>query len=126
MLLIEKHMVWLEVTKPAIRRWISRLGIEAMQQLMILQEADTGGKGTENPKDNPYFSGIAALIREILAEDACLQIKDLAVNGHDLMALGLSGKTIGQMLNRLLELVLDEEIQNEKAALLARVQEEIQ
>ena len=125
-LLIEKHMVWLEVTKPAIRRWISRLGIEAMQQLMILQEADTGGKGTENPKDNPYFSGIAALIREILAEDACLQIKDLAVNGHDLMALGLSGKTIGQMLNRLLELVLDEEIQNEKAALLARVQEEIQ
>ena len=125
-LLIEKHMVWLEVTKPAIRRWISRLGIEAMQQLMILQEADTGGKGTENPKDNPYFSGIAALIREILAEDACLQIKDLAVNGHDLMALGLSGKAIGQMLNRLLELVLDEEIQNEKAALLARVQEEIQ
>ena len=125
-LVIEKHMVWLEVTKPAIRRWISRLGIEAMQQLMILQEADTGGKGTENPKDNPYFSGIAALIREILAEDACLQIKDLAVNGHDLMALGLSGKAIGQMLNRLLELVLDEEIQNEKAALLARVQEEIQ
>ena len=125
-LLIEKHMVWLEVTKPAIRRWISRLGIEAMQQLMILQEADTGGKGTENPEDNPYFSGIAALIREILAEDACLQIKDLAVNGHDLMALGLSGKAIGQMLNRLLELVLDEEIQNEKAALLARVQEEIQ
>ena len=126
MLLIEKHMVWLEVTKPTIRRWISRLGIEAMQQLMILQEADTGGKGTENPKDNPYFSGIAALIREILAEDACLQIKDLAVNGHDLMALGLSGKAIGQMLNRLLELVIDEEIQNEKAALLARVQEEIQ
>ena len=125
-LLIEKHMVWLEVTKPAIRRWISRLGIEAMQQLMILQEADTGGKGTENPKDNPYFSGIAALIREILAEDACLQIKDLAVNGHDLMALGLSGKAIGQMLNRLLELVLEEEIQNEKAVLLARVQEEIQ
>ena len=125
-LLIEKHMLWFEVTKPAIRRWLSRLGIEAMQQLMILQEADTGGKGTENPKDNPYFSGIAALIREILAEDACLQIKDLAVNGHDLMALGLSGKTIGQMLNRLLELVLDEEIQNEKAALLARVQEEIQ
>ena len=125
-LLIEKHMLWFEVTKPAIRRWLSRLGIEAMQQLMILQEADTGGKGTENPADNPYFSGIADLIREILAEDACLGLKDLAVNGHDLMALGLTGKAVGQALNRLLELVIDEEIQNEKAVLLARVQEEIQ
>ena len=125
-LLIEKHMLWFEVTKPAIRRWLSRLGIEAMQQLMILQEADTGGKGTENPGDNPYFSGIADLIREILAEDACLGLKDLAVNGHDLMALGLTGKAVGQALNRLLELVIDEEIQNEKAVLLARAQEEIQ
>ncbi len=125
-LLIEKHMLWFEVTKPAIRRWVSRLGIEAMQQLMTLQEADTGGKGTEKPEDNPYFSDIAALIREILAADACLGLKDLAVNGHDLMALGLTGKAVGQALNRLLELVIDEEIQNEKAALLARVQEEIQ
>ena len=63
-------------------------------------------------------------MHEIRQEDACLQIKDLAVNGHDLMALGLSGKAIGQMLNRLLELVMDETVNNEKAALLARIQEE--
>lgn len=123
-LLIDKHMLWLEVTKPTIRRWISRLGMEAMEQLMILQEADTGGKGTEDPAENPYFSGIQALIRQIQAEDACLSLKDLVVNGHDLMALGLSGKAIGQALNRLLELVMDEEIPNEKEALLARIQEE--
>ena len=125
-LLIEKHMVWLEVTKPTIRRWVSRLGMETMEQLMCLQEADTGSKGTEDPAENPYFSGIQALMHQIRQEDACLQIKDLAVNGHDLMALGLSGKAIGQMLNRLLELVMDETVENEKAALLARVQEEIQ
>ena len=124
-LLIEKHMVWLEVTKPTIRRWVSRLGMEAMQQLMCLQEADTGSKGTEDPAENPYFSGIQGLLYALRQEDACLQVKDLAVNGHDLIALGLSGKAIGQMLNRLLELVMDETIENEKAALLARVQEEI-
>ena len=124
-LLIEKHMVWLEVTKPTIRRWVSRLGMEAMEQLMCLQEADTGSKGTEDPAENPYFSGIQALMHQIRQEDACLQIKDLAVNGHDLMALGLSGKAIGQMLNRLLELVMDEKIENEKVALLARIQEEL-
>ena len=124
-LLIGKHMLWLEVRKPAIRRWISRLGMEAMKQLMILQEADTGSKGTENPRENPYFSGVAALMAEIAEEDACLSLKDLAVNGHDLMALGFSGKQVGQMLNRLLELVMEEELPNEKVPLLTRVQEEL-
>ena len=123
-LLIEKHMVWLEITKPTIRRWISRLGMEAMTQLMRLQEADTGGKGTDTSAEMPYFTGIRALIREIQEEEACLGLKDLAVNGHDLMAMGLSGKAVGQTLNRLLELVMDEKVPNEKDALLAQIQEE--
>jgi tRNA nucleotidyltransferase (CCA-adding enzyme) len=123
-LLIDKHMVWLEVSSRSIRRWISRLGMEAMDQLMILQEADTGGKGTENPAENPYFSGIHAIIRQIKEDNTCLTLKDLAVNGHDLMALGCKGKAIGENLNRLLGLVLDEKTPNEKAALLAALQED--
>ena len=123
-LLIDRHMVWLEVSSRSIRRWISRLGMEAMDQLMILQEADTGGKGTENPAENPYFSGIQAIIRQIKEDNTCLTLKDLAVNGHDLMALGHKGKAIGENLNRLLGLVLDETIPNEKAALLAALQED--
>ena len=117
-LLIDKHMVWLEVSSRSIRRWISRLGMETMDQLMILQEADTGGKGTENPAENPYFSGIKAIIQQIKEENACLTLKDLAVNGHDLMALGYRGRSIGETLNRLLNLVLEEEVPNEKEALL--------
>ena len=123
-LLIDKHMVWLEVSSRSIRRWISRLGMEAMDQLMILQEADTGGKGTENPAENPYFSGIQAIIQQIKEDNTCLTLKDLAVNGHDLMALGHKGKAIGENLNKLLGLVLDEKIPNEKAALLAALQED--
>ena len=123
-LLIDKHMVWLEVSKSAIRRWISRLGPEAMDQLMILQEADTGGKGTEDPAENPYFSGIRAIMDQIEAENACLTLKDLAVNGHNLMALGLHGKEIGNALNRLLSLVLEDAVPNEKAALMAALQED--
>lgn len=123
-LLIDKHMVWLEVSKSAIRRWISRLGPETMDQLMILQSADTGGKGTEDPAENPYFSGIRAIMDQIEAENACLTLKDLAVNGHDLMALGLKGREIGNALNRLLSLVLEDVVPNEKAALLAALQED--
>ena len=60
---------------------------------------------------------------EIQAENACLSLKDLAVNGHDLMALGYSGREIGFALNRLLEQVLEDRLPNEKDALLAFVQQ---
>ena len=56
-----------------------------------------------------------------MAEKSCLKLRDLEVNGHDLMALGLSGSAIGDCLNSLLAQVLDEKIPNEKAALLAAV-----
>ena len=48
-----------------------------------------------------------------------LSIKNLAVNGNDLIAIGFKqGPAIGSVLNDLLNLVIDEQIQNEKAALL--------
>ena len=117
-LLIDKHMVWLEVTKPVIRRWLSRLGKDTMEQLLLLQNADTGGKGTDTAGEAPYFTGIRAILDEIYAENACLTLKDLAINGHDLIALGLSGRELGQCLNHLLNLVLDEKVENTKEMLL--------
>ena len=123
-LLIEKHMVWLEVSKKTVRRWVSRLGDETFQDLLTLQEADCRGTGCPAAEALAHFAMLRQLAEEVRAEDACLRIKDLAVDGHDLMDLGLSGKAVGQMLNRLLELVLDETVENEKDALLARVREE--
>ena len=54
-------------------------------------------------------------------ENTCLTLKDLAINGHDLMNLGIRGRAIGETLNRLLNLVLEEAIPNEKTALLEAV-----
>ncbi|HEY0250806.1 MAG TPA: hypothetical protein VGC41_04735 [Kofleriaceae bacterium] len=50
-----------------------------------------------------------------------LTLKDLAIGGSDLMALGISGKAIGDMLAKLLEKVLEEPALNTKAQLLALV-----
>ena len=67
------------------------------------------------------------LLNEITAEHGCLRVKDLAVSGNDLLALGLKpGPAVGETLSRLLDLVLDEAIPNEKEALLAAAQKEIQ
>ena len=117
--LIDRHMTKIEPNKKTVRRWLSRFGPETLEQLLKLQEADMGKKGTEKPQEMAQFSQLREIIAEIQAENACLSLKDLAINGHDLMALGFQGRDIGQTLNRLLELVLDEEIENTKEALIS-------
>ena len=116
--LIALHMTRLEPTKKVLRRWLSRLGRETVDDLLLLQRADTLSKGKDVTEEMRQFTHLDALLDEIDAENGCLSLKDLAVNGKDLMALGYAGKAIGQTLNRLLDLVLDEQLPNEKKALL--------
>ena len=121
-LLVERHMTLIEPERKAVRRWLSRLGPETFGQLLQLQEADMGSKGTGKPAEMAQFDCLRALAQQIGAENACLQIKDLAVNGHDLQTLGYRGPAIGQALQRLLEQVLEETLPNEKEALLRALQ----
>lgn len=123
-LLIEQHMTRLEPDKKLLRRRLSRLGTETLEALLTLQEADTCSKGVEKPKELVNFSEVRKLLAEIRQENICFALKDLAVNGHDLMALGFSGPAIGAELNRLLELVMDEQLLNEKEALLRAVKKQ--
>ena len=117
--LIEKHMTRLQPDKKLLRRQIGRLGWETVENLLYLQEADMGSKGTGKPEELAIFPQIRELLDQIKAENACLSLKDLAVNGHALMEMGFTGRAIGQCLNTLLEQVIDERLPNEKAALLA-------
>ena len=116
--LISLHMTKLPVEKKVVRRWLSKLGPEKMDALLKLQEADMGSKGTGHEDEFAQFDQLKALVAEIEEENSCLSLKDLAVNGHDLMKLGLSGREIGNCLNDLLGRVLDEQLPNEKDALL--------
>ena len=91
--------------------------------LIAQREADD-----DNPtQEDLYTIGTLAEIRQIInqleAESACLTIRDLAVSGHDLMAAGFQGPAIGQTLSQLLELVLEEQLPNDKQALLAHLTE---
>ena len=119
--LIGLHMTKIQPERKSVRRWLSRLGAGTMEALLQLQEADMGSKGTGKPGELEQFAQLRALMAELQAEDACLSLKDLAVNGHDLMALGFSGREIGKKLDYLLSLVLDEKVENTKEALLAQI-----
>ena len=117
--LIGRHMTRLQPERKWLRRQVSKFGFPMVEAMLSLQEADMGSKGTGEDDGSTVFAEVRQILGELKAEDACLGLKDLAVNGNDLMALGYRGKAIGTCLNALLEQVVDERIPNEKKALLA-------
>ena len=121
-LLIDRHMVKPEPDRKLLRRRISQYGWDGLTHLLQLQQADFCSKGVN--EKGPDFDRIAELLQQIREEDSCLSLKDLALNGHDLMALGYRGKEIGQTLNGLLEQVLEETLPNDREALLSYLQSE--
>ena len=121
--LIAHHMMRPEPDRKLLRRYLSKWGSDRLNRLLLLQQADLNSKGVPGK----YFplAEIQSVIAELIAENSCLTLRDLAVNGHDLMALGFSGSAIGECLNDLLAQVLEETIPNEKTALLAEVRRKL-
>ncbi len=117
--LIEHHMLPLEPEEKLLRRRLSKYGREFLLQLLTLQEADRGGKGTG--ADGPgQFAQVRAALEDLAAREDRLTLRTLAVNGRDLLALGYApGPQLGQALQALLEQVLSGGLPNEKDALLA-------
>ncbi len=119
--LIALHMTRLPDEKPLLRKRLGKLGHPLLEKLLLLQEADMRSKGTGTREELAQFPQIRRTIGEILAENACLHLKDLAVSGNDLQALGFApGPRLGQVLQTLLELVLEDSLPNEKQALLEK------
>ena len=118
--LIELHMPPLTADKKLLRRRVAQHGFETVYDLLRLQESDV--KGTGVTEYALSFAGVEEILKEIEAENACLTLKDLAISGHDLMALGFSGPAIGKTQRYLLEQVLEERLPNEKEALLSAAQ----
>ncbi len=61
---------------------------------------------------------IINIIDEIISNNQCYKQKQLAINGNDLIALGISGTEIGRMLKLLLTEVIEERCENKKSSLL--------
>ena len=73
-----------------------------------------------HPEQAEAFAALRAEAERLTAENACCRVSQLAVNGRDLMAAGVSpGPGLRQVLNALLEAVITGQTPNEKDALLA-------
>lgn len=109
-------------TDAAVRRFIGRVGLDRLEDLFALREADNAASGVREPS-----AGGTRELRARIAEQrrAPLETRHLAVDGHDLQReLGLApGPGIGRILARLMDAVLDDPSRNERDTLLELARE---
>ena len=122
--LIDHHMTVLQPEEALLRRSLSRYGRERLELLLCLQEADMKGKGTREHENSQRYPRLREILSQLDAQEGRLTLKSLKINGNDLIALGMSGRQIGDCLNRLLEQVLSGSLENEKSALIQAAKDE--
>lgn len=120
--LIRYHDLPLSAQPKPIKRLLNKLGADAVCQLIALHIADTRGQSAICQDRLAGYGQVEAVLAEILQQQACFSLKDLAVDGNDMLALGLTGKAVGDALQSCLDAVIDEQIANDRAQLIAFVQ----
>lgn len=119
-LLIENHDNRYTPDAPMIKRCMRDLGVENTRKLLTIQRADILAQS--NYKRAEKLSTLDSVVEEferILVEKECFNLESLAVNGKDIIHLGVvKGEKIGQILRTLLDYVIDEKLKNEKDELL--------
>ncbi|MDO4941781.1 MAG: CCA tRNA nucleotidyltransferase [Lachnospiraceae bacterium] len=115
-----------EISKKTVRRLANKIGSDACYQLFKVQKADIMAQSDYQQKEKlEILTKTKALLDEIIEAGECLTLKDLQINGKDLIAMGLApGKEIGFILNGLLKAVLDDPKLNDRELLLEKVKRE--
>ena len=116
--LIRCHDAPLDDSPAAVRRKLNKLGEEGFFQLLALQRADTLSLAPAYRSRTQIADRAEEQARRILEEKQCFSLRDLAVNGRDLTALGYTGARVGAALSFLLDGVLEGSVSNRREDLL--------
>ena len=116
------HDRYIPRTDRGLRRALRDLGEPALRRLLAVKRADNLAQAPECHGIQLEIDKAEQIMERLLAEDACISLKQLAVSGRDLMALGVNGPAVGAGLDLLLEAVIDEQVENNKEALLTYYQ----
>lgn len=125
--LVKTHDKSISSSRKSVKRFIAAHGADFLDDWAVLKKADFDDHifPSEPPKN--WFTDIPDVLKirdELVAEEECFSLKDLAVNGKDLMKeLGLKpGKKIGAILQQMLEAVINETVTNNRDELLSLAQ----
>lgn len=97
-----------------LQLWLARLGFPLLRQLILLQAADLEAHAPHVHHRAQEARQLIEAAQALLDSGACLSIKDLKINGHDLRALGYpDGPLMGETLQYMLDMVLTGRAPNE-------------
>ncbi len=113
------------ISERAIRRTIVKMGLDCYPDIFAVKRADTLAQSDYQREEKlKAIDEFEKIYHQILEKSQCLTMKELKVNGRDLIEMGLGqGKLIGQVLSALFEEVVEEPSNNDREYLLARAQE---
>ena len=121
--LVRYHDLRPRLTYPAIRKAMAKVGAEAIPDLMIVKHVDMDAQSDYMFEDKKrLLDGFEGMSSKVLKDKDPLTIKELAVTGRDLIEAGVAqGPALGEILNDLLDIVLDNPKLNTKQELLERI-----
>lgn len=108
-----------------IKRMISKIGAENFFLLLELKKSDNSAKNDFVLDENNVLDKIAETAHRLIDENCCMSLAQLAINGNDLKSLEFSGRAVGECLGRLLNKVMDGEIENNHNELIECAKEMI-
>ena len=106
-------------------KWLHKLGERRFLQFLDVRMADilAHAEGTQESRIERCIA-LGSIMSEVLEAEQCFALKDLQINGRDIMNLGIEqGKRVGEILNSLLDEVISGALENEHNALMQRAVE---
>lgn len=120
--LIHYHMTMIDETNlKSVKKFISRIGKEHLEDFIDLRKADIQGSITNDDLDS--IEVMREAFNFVLNQSHPMTLHDLAISGYDLMELGFKGPIIGEIKHELLDHVLHHHNDNKKEILLKIVKE---
>lgn len=120
--LVKYHDMQIRLTEPAVRKAIVMTGADLFPLLLEVKLADFMSQSTfQREEKQKKFDMLRAIYGRIVERGDCLSLRELAVNGSDLIKTGVKpGREVGNILARMFEEVLDVPEHNDKEYLLGR------
>lgn len=116
--LVLYHDNELSIKDTKIKNYLIMVGLDNIDLMFKLKRADILA---QNPLYNARLEDLnykANIYHVVIDSNPCLSLKDLNINGNDLIEMGYNGSEIGAELNKLLSMVIKNQISNDREQLL--------
>ena len=125
--LVELHDLHFPMRPVKFRRLLAALGFPLFYRLLDVARADSAAHAPEFVAPRlQALDEAGAEARRLEAAGFCRTVRQLRINGDDLIARGLRGREIGETLDGLLRSVIDGQLENDRSALLHRVEKTLE